>query len=404
MSPQQPQSGVAQLLPARFDLSLAWRGTWVSRLLVWAAGIGAVLVLGQSERAAEYDSTHVSVSGNEGLDLLLAPALRWDGAWFTNIATDGYGSDPLASAFFPLYPALMALIGWPLGSPAVAGTLISIICLWGGLTLISRLMRVEGTGTQSVSPAIWALCLFPTSVFLSAIYSESLFLLLSAGAFLAARQDRWLLAGTLGALAAATRSAGILLVVPLLVFAWTAVRSGATPWRRILWIALVPLGLAAVMLWFWWITGDPMASFSAQQFWGRSLDVPFIGVWQGVVAAKDSLILLSTGSVTGAALQNLISLGFLVGAVLATIGVFRRLPMAYGVYTVVYLALPLSTPAEGWPLMSLPRFLIVCFPLFMWLGIWLSEGPVWRRQVTLALFAVALAGTSAWFATWRFVA
>ena len=55
------------------------------------------------------------------------------------------------------------------------------------------------------------------SFFFSAVYTESLFLALSAGCFYLARRERWVWAGVLGGLAAATRSIGVLLVVPLAV-------------------------------------------------------------------------------------------------------------------------------------------------------------------------------------------
>src|SRR5207245_11260971 len=57
----------------------------------------------------------------------------------------------------------------------------------------------------------------PMAFFLSAVYSESLYLALSVGCFWAARHGRFAIVGALGALAAATRSAGVLLLLPVLV-------------------------------------------------------------------------------------------------------------------------------------------------------------------------------------------
>ena len=53
----------------------------------------------------------------------------------------------------------------------------------------------------------------------------------------------------------------------------------------------------------------------------------------------------------------------------------RRLPLAYGAYVLAALALPLSYPVSAQPLMSLPRFLLVLFPLGIWLAAWLVERP-----------------------------
>ena len=73
--------------------------------------------------------------------------------------------------------------------------------------------------------------------------------------------------------------------------------------------------------------------------------------------------------------HNLVLFAFLLAAVPMVIGVLRRLPLAYGAYVLAALALPLSYPVAPQPLMSLPRFLLVLFPLFMWLGAWLAHRP-----------------------------
>ena len=68
-------------------------------------------------------------------------------------------------------------------------------------------------------------------------------------------------------------------------------------------------------------------------------------------------------------------LAFLGAAVPMVVGVWRTLPRAYGVYVLAALALPLSYPVASQPLMSLPRFLVVLFPLSIWLGAWLAAHP-----------------------------
>jgi hypothetical protein len=70
---------------------------------------------------------------------------------------------------------------------------------------------------------------------------------------------------------------------------------------------------------------------------------------------------------------------------------------------VAALALPLSYPVAPEPLMSLPRFLAVLFPLHMWTAYWLARHPRARAPV-LALSSVALAVFTAQFATWHWVA
>ena len=94
-------------------------------------------------------------------------------------------------------------------------------------------------------------------------------------------------------------------------------------------------------------------------------------------------------------------LGALVFALLACAGVFRRLPKAYGAWVAASLVLPLSFPVEPQPLMSLPRFLAVLFPIFMWLAIWSEERRATGRVA--AVSALGLGLFTAQFASWHWI-
>jgi hypothetical protein len=61
-------------------------------------------------------------------------------------------------------------------------------------------------------------------------------------------------------------------------------------------------------------------------------------------------------------------------------------------------ALPISVPAEGNALMSLPRFMFVLFPLWIALALWTEEQGRFRR--VLVSFGVLLAASSALFVEW----
>src|SRR5436305_12180515 len=81
-------------------LRLAWRATWATRLLVWAAGVGALLAWGTSGREADFDPAGLTSPFGAVGDLLAGPAARWDSTWYLAIADSGYG-DPDRAAFFP---------------------------------------------------------------------------------------------------------------------------------------------------------------------------------------------------------------------------------------------------------------------------------------------------------------
>jgi hypothetical protein len=101
--------------------------------------------------------------------------------------------------------------------------------------------------------------------------------------------------------------------------------------------------------------------------------------------------------------HDLLLLAFLIMAVIAVAGVLRVLPLAYGAYVLAALALPLSYPASPEPLMSLPRYLVVLFPVSIWLASWLAARPRARLPV-LGASAVLMAIFAAEFATWHWVA
>jgi hypothetical protein len=305
------------------------------------------------------------------------------------------------------------------GSPLVAGALVSTALLLVALVLLHRLVALDHDRVVARN-AVLVTALFPMSFFFSAVYSEALFLALSVGAVYAARRERWAWAGALGALAAATRSAGVLLLVPLaILYLWDTGRPLRAPRRALradaLWLALVPLGLVAYCAFLDLGGHDPLAPFRVQEVWFRSFAGPFAGAWDGVVAAAQGARQLLSGarepvffSEAGGdpllvARHNVELFAWLVLGAIAVAGALRRLPAAYGAYLLAALALPLSYPVGPQPLMSLPRFLAVLFPLAIWLALWMA-GRVWRERLVVAAFAAGLAVYTGIFATWHWVA
>jgi Mannosyltransferase (PIG-V) len=429
MAQQGSRSITAGQIGARVRLGLgplggeAVRTALAAALLAWVAGVVGWLALGRAPGTEVFDPFGLTEPFGAAGDLLTGPLARWDSAWYLAIATDGY--DATRAAFFPLYPLLAAVAGSPLRSPLLGGAVVSLACFAAGLWAVGRLAAIE-LGPALARPSMLLVAFFPTAFFFPAVYSESLFLACSAGAFLAARTGRWWLAGALGACGAATRSAGVLLVVPLLLLWCYGPRADRPPAVRRGWrpayaltgratACLLPLaGLAAYLVYLAAAIGDAGAPFRVQDAWHRELAVPFSAAWDGVVAAWDGARQLLSGSRTPVyfteaggdpfevARRNLVNLPFLVFAVVALAGALRRLPIAYGAWAAVALTLPLSVPVGPQPLMSLPRFLAVLFPLQLWLALWSSERR--RFELVLAGSAAAMGCLAAVFASWRWVA
>lgn len=377
-----------------------------SRAVVWAAGLIALGAFGRKPGWERFDPAGLTTPFGPVGDALIAPAARWDAVWFLAVAGSGY--DGARPAFFPLYPALVWAGGLVTGSRPIAALLVSGVAAVAALAVIHRLAALE-LGERYARPAVLVTAFFPTSLFLTAMYSEAIFLALSAGAFLAARREAWWLAGGLGALAAATRSVGIALVLPLAILAYETRPGGLRP----LAVGLVPLGLLGYCGYLAAAGEDPLAPFAAQEVWMRSFAGPFVGAWDGTVAAFEGARQLlhgarepvyfeaAGGDPFEVARRNLADFAFLVFAAVATAGALRRLPLAYGAWALVAVALPLSYPVEPQPLMSLGRFVLVLFPLHLWLAAALVDRGATERW--LAVSGGLLAVLSAQFAAWEFV-
>jgi Mannosyltransferase (PIG-V) len=389
----------------RASLAAVWVPIVVSRLLVWAAGIVAMLA---RRRSASLDPPGTIAHLDHFWNVVLSPAARWDAVWYLAIAEHGYRA--ASPDFFPLYPYTVKALAVVTRSAIAAGIVVSLVSLVVALCVLYRLVEID-YGPRVARITVWVISLFPMALFFSAIYTESLFLALTVGAIYAARRERWAIAGLLGGLAAATRNTGLLLLVPLLVL---YVRSAeGLPTRRprprelrdLAWFLLIPAGLAAYVLGMGISRGTPFAMFNSKAA-DRGFElfpVTIVKQFEWTIhkihqlhaAGRTDLIPLGSG---------IVEIAFLLLAIVATVGVVRRLDRSYAAYVVAALIVLLCEPViHGDPLTSFPRYIVVLFPLWIWVALAIADRP--RLQLALlSTSAVLLAGFTTQFATWRFVA
>ncbi len=346
-----------------------------TRAAIWAAALFSLFVFvpNRHPRAARWDDPTLT----HDLGAVTDVWARWDSVWFLRIAEHGYSSaSGAASAFYPLYPGSVAVLGRALfGHYVLAGILVSLAAALGSCLLLYRLAE-ERLGADGARRAVLYLALFPFALFLQAVYSESLYLLLTLAAFVLAERKRYLLAGGAAGLALLTRPTGLALLPALALIAWQErdrVRALAS-------LAVAPVLFAAYPLYLWRAEGDPWAFLHAQKIWSRHLSPagPLGGIWDGLRAGWAGVEQLASGSHTHvywtpvqdtdpirAATINLECLAFLALFVVLTVIAWRRFGAPYGLFAAVSLAIPLSVPSERWPLLSLPRFGLTIFPLFL---------------------------------------
>jgi hypothetical protein len=383
-----------------------------TRAAIWAAALFALFVFvpNRHPRAARWDDPTLT----HDLGAVTDVWARWDSVWFLRIAEHGYdAATGAASAFYPLYPATVAVLGRAFfGHYVLAGIAISLAASFCAFLLLYELAE-ERLGADGARRAVLYLALFPFALFFQAVYSESLYLLLTIAAFVLAERRRYPAAGAVTGLALLTRPTGVALLPALALLAW----GERDRIRALAWLALAPLMFAAYPLYLWQADGDPWAFLRAQRLWSRHLSPagPFGGIWDGLRAGWAGVEQLASGSHTHvywtavrdtdpirAATLNLECLAFLVLFVVLTVIAWRRFGAPYGLFATLSLAIPLSVPSERWPLLSMPRFGLTIFPLFLALAV-LGGRP--RAHTAIVAVSSLLLGVSVvQWALWQWVA
>jgi Mannosyltransferase (PIG-V) len=343
---------------------------------------------------------------------------HWDGEHYVALAMGGYLHPPdnVSPAFFPLYPLLMSsfaeLFGGPISEEALSvwGPLLSLLFLPFALYFVYQI-ALDSFDERVARGAVLALAFFPTTFFLNAAYTESLFLALSAGSIWALRVRKDLLvACILAALASATRNVGVFLVVPL-VYEWIKDLERYR-WRGIYLLA-APGGLLAYMGYLWVRFGDPLLFYSAQKSWGRQATGPLDTAgraWGSAVEGAGRLLdpgLWAEPSLRNVAdhlagAGNFFNLAFFVLAVVALLAGLRSLPLSLTVYGLLLVAPATLFGTPESPLMGTPRYVLVAFPLFIVLGLLSKYRPLLGGWLILS--ALASLVLCALFVSWRFVA
>jgi hypothetical protein len=308
---------------------------------------------------------------------------RFDALWFLRIASEGYRANDGSAVFFPLFPLTVRAVSFLIGGhPLAAGFIVSNLSIQGAFIVLYFLTTSELSEHAARSTVLYV-ALFPTSFFFFMPYSEALFLLLAVTAFWGARRDRWLVAAVAAALAAATRSVGIVLVPALAVEAllqWRERDVRLAP--RLAAAAFAGSGTLAYLAYWGARTGDWLAPIDQQANWERHASWPWATLLEGTRFAFRYL-----GNTNGG--YWLIDWVIVVPILaVSTFALFRLRP-SYSVYLWGGLLIPLSFIFRDRPLMSMPRFTLPLFPAFWGLALAAERLHVPRTAV-VAVEAVGL--------------
>jgi hypothetical protein len=325
------------------------------RLLLLNAGIRVVLeAIGLASQ---------SPHGHAVLPNAIAMWNKWDAHHYLRLAEVGYvdapnpppnADDPLYIVFFPFFPFAVRLVALVARDVVLSGLIVSFAASVGAGYFLYRLVRLDNEHDEAWRTVL-LLYAFPTAYFLAAPYSEALFLFAVVASIYAARTRAWPAAGAAGALATGTRVTGIALAPALLIEAFSGEATARERVKRLAWSAVAGAGLGVYLLINQIVWGDPLHFLDVQRsHWFQHTVAPWTPLVDAVRAIAEGLedtdrVFIFWGRITG----FLFALPLLVLA-------GKRLRFADAVYGWAGLVLILSA---SW-LLSLPRYLLVLYPLF----------------------------------------
>jgi Gpi18-like mannosyltransferase len=328
--------------------------------------------------------------------------LRWDSEWYKIIATEGYkyngnAGETQTVVFYPLYPGLSRLVSEILRIEVFdAMLLVANVATMAAILLLFKLIREEFDDRIALV-TVAMIAFFPSSIFLSAGYTEPLALLLMVSFFLALTRQRFIAAGLLAGLAIATRSSGIALLPVLLWELWRH----RSPGRFL--ITAVPLSILATSgLWLYAIYlgiafGNPLAFSDGQAAFHENTTMA-----ARLISALrlEPFRKLNLADISPAGFDQWLVLIFIVLIVYAW---FAKINRTMTLFAALVLALPYLTLCGGPAgFTSMARFNIVSFPLFVALAL-VTDQRQWAVSGIIGIFGGLLLMYASLFAQWQWI-
>lgn len=309
----------------------------------------------------------------------------WDAAHYLGLAASGYAPGTRSTAFYPLWPALIALFS-PLfaGNTLICALVLTNVLSVAALTLLHRLVR-HRYSTDLANRTLLLLLASPAAFSFVFPFSESLFLLLSIGIWWLLEMStsenenlkRGLLIGTLAFLAAATRPTGVLWLVPLAVYLGLSRR-----WRALPLLAAPLLGFATYFLVLHFATGNAFEGWIQQQEFvskpavSKVFDLP--GFWKAFFRTPEA-----RHDFLSSPYDRIFFVWFL-----ATLPFLWRLNKAWFAYALVMGLIPAMTVS----FMSYLRYVLPLWPCFLVTARWFGKTEITSDSLRTGVFHTVLAG------------
>lgn len=282
----------------------------------------------------------------------------WDSPHYLSIAKNGYqtvGEERFFIAFFPLYPSLIDLVSTITQLEFLhSGFLISTLMAIATSIMLYKLTLLDKDKKTALFSVIFLLT-FPTAFFMFIPYTESTFLFLAVSAFFFTRRGPISIGIALATLATATRITGLALIPAILFELFINKKAYNLSSTKSIVFGLIPiLGFVVYLLINYLVYGDFLQFSKVQQEnWHTTFNFPFGGFPLALDAFKFrqgiEVYTLGVAQITAVVL----------GIVLLPL--IFKLRLSYGIYATFALLIPYFQ--SFW--LSMPRYLLVIFPIFI---------------------------------------
>ncbi|MCX7920982.1 MAG: hypothetical protein N3B21_03005 [Clostridia bacterium] len=339
--------------------------------------------------------------------------VKFDSHFYVRMAEKGYDKyrmdqkHPYANwPFFPLYPLLMSLLHFIIPiKMSYIGFILSNLFGIMGLYFVYRIAQ-EVTGDKGIAQkSVIYLLLYPASIYLSIVYTESLFIFLSALSMYLLIKKRLGWAILVASISTVTRIPGIanLVIIAFYLFKEARFNPLKIHIKHYVYLLLSGIPLLSFFTYMYFLTGDFFAVFNELKNWGRTASMPFMA-YLGYLFYPT--FVGCGGWDLGLASYIFTLLAFCVyTAFLVYMLVNRKKPQLFGVELLVYglilILIPLSSASTS--MTSMVRYYMASFPLFIFMGILGSKNRVVEFLFTILLFSFNVIYTISYVNNYYFV-
>lgn len=318
--------------------------------------------------------------------------VNFDGQHYLSIVYKNY--QPLTYFFFPLYPLIVNIFSQIFTDRSYislmeSGLMVSNISFFLALIGLNKIIQKD-YGKDISKTAILSLILFPTSFYFSAFYTESLFFAFVVWSFYFATRGKWIRAGLLAGMAGATRIFGLAIIPSLIAEYFSKKPYREKPGKLLLGILIGLSGLGIYMLYLQLNTGDPLAFFHQISIYGEQRSqtpvlLPAV-FFRYLFKILPSLQFSYFPVVFSTLLEISVATLFLVLLIYS----YSSLRLSYFVFFLVSYLIPTFTGSFS----SFPRYVIIIFPAFIVLALWINKQhkvfKILYYCLSLSLLAVSL--------------